>query len=203
MDPPAAAPVSVTGALPLHEFIAPPIEMVVGVVQLTVLVVGGALPVHGGIPVTLSIAVKEPDGLETFGVKVQAAGSDPPLVHVPNPAPPVQLGVPVSPPPVAPIIGMGVPEPEHTAILGPAFPNGVEDQATDLFKTLFPHGATPVMVRRSVPLPLADSPLRKQPVSEVGLFNVADPVLGNQVQVTVVPAPYMVASDVVMLVVAH
>jgi hypothetical protein len=50
------------------------------------------VPIHAPVPVTLSVAVNDPD--ETLGVKVANAGfafCD----HVPDPLPPLHVGVPL------------------------------------------------------------------------------------------------------------
>jgi hypothetical protein len=204
-EPPAVAPVSVIAALPSHEFTVPPIEPVGGVVQLTVRAVGIADPTQGAVPDTFNVAVKLPFGLDPFGVKVHAAGSKPPLVHVPSPEPPDHTGFPEAPPPVAPIIGIGVPVPEQTFRLGPALPRGPADHCTFLSEVCVPQGELPVTVSRNIPLPPpAESPLRKHPFKDVELFSVADPAVGMYVQVAEpYPPPSIVASDVVILLKSH
>lgn len=172
--PPALAPVIVIAELPLQEFRVPPAFAVGGVDQLTVLVLV-TVPEQGATPTTVSVAIKEPLGFEPLGVNVQAAGFDPPLVHVPRPLPPVQVGLPVDPPPVAPVIGIAVPEPEQTFSVPPALAAGEEDHSTNLSLVIVPQGETPTTVSLNIPLPAPVKLLIKQPVSEVLLLRTTEP----------------------------
>jgi hypothetical protein len=101
--PVAVAPVIVMAVVPVHVVISVPADAVGALVQLMTRV-SVAVPAQAPPAVTVKVAVKEP--LETDGVNTYAEGSSPLPDHEPSPAPPVQTGVPVAPPPVAPVMVM-------------------------------------------------------------------------------------------------
>ena len=81
----------VMAVVPVHVVISVPAVATGCVPHVMVTEVEGLVPVHAPLPVTLSVAVNDPD--EILGVKVANAGFAF-CVHVPDPLPPLHVGVP-------------------------------------------------------------------------------------------------------------
>src|SRR5207249_6334453 len=111
--PVAVAPVIVIAAVPVHVVILGP-AVATGAVPHVIVLVAVAL-LHPFAPVSVSVAVNDP--LAAEGVNVASAGLAF-CVHVPDPAPPLQVGLPeYVPVAVAPVIVMAA-VPVHVVILG-------------------------------------------------------------------------------------
>jgi hypothetical protein len=118
-------------------------------------------------------------------------GSNPLPDQLPDPDPPVQTGVPVAPPPAAPVIVIA--PLTHWLMSEPASATGPDDQVTFLVSTMFPHGLVPETVKVSVPLPLPVTGAIYAPVKEVALFNVPVPDMAEYVQAMELYEPEAVA----------
>jgi hypothetical protein len=107
-----------------HDANGPP-ALPLTVLHVMVRVSVAVCPVQDPLPLTVSVAVKEPE--DTDGANVAFWGDPVFCVHEPRPPPPVHTPVPNVPPALAPLILIDDPE-THVLILEPALDVGGANQ---------------------------------------------------------------------------
>ena len=122
-DPEAVAP-GIAMAPEPQDANEPPAEPLT-VLHVIVLVSVSVEPVHTPLPLTVNVAVNEPEAVD--GVKVADPGDEVFCVQDPKPPPPDQLAVPNVPLAEAPDIDIGLPE-TQVLILLPALAVGAATQ---------------------------------------------------------------------------